>query len=195
MPPEVSSHLTLRWRERDSNYRSLGHGYLELARPALGCDPFRGNTHFSGATSSSTCQRSPATRPLTHLRPSTPWIGTTFRVHGMFYRNSTAWSSDFGTTGRRVSWYSGRCKIRTCSEHRAPVLSIECRRVQRGLTDPDRRDHRSPNLTGGPPPLPHARARSSARARARWRGKNEKHQIPNKAKRAPISGFQRRVRS
>ena len=59
------SHLTHRWRERDSNYRSLGHGYLELARPALGCDFFRGNTHFSGATSCSTCQRSPAARPLT----------------------------------------------------------------------------------------------------------------------------------
>ena len=125
---------TRRWRERDSNYRSLGHGYLELARPALGCDFFRGNTHFSGATSCSTCQRSPAARPLTHLRPGTPWIGTTFRVHGMFYRNSTAWSSDFGTTGRRVSWYSvpqGGGKFRTCSEfemteHRAIAIN-KCR--------------------------------------------------------------------
>jgi hypothetical protein len=125
-----------------------------LARPALGCDFFRGNTHFSGATSSSTCQRSPAARPLTHLRPGTPWIGTTFRVHGMFYRNSTAWSSDFGTTGRRVSWYSvpqEGGKIRTCSEfemteHRAPVLSIECRRVHWGLTDPDRAGARSKSV-------------------------------------------------
>src|SRR5271155_52806 len=69
-----------------------------------------------------------------HLRPDTPWIGTTLRVHGVFYRNSTAWSSDFGTTGRRVSWYSvpqGGGKIRTCSgfemtEHRA-IASNKCR--------------------------------------------------------------------
>ena len=63
-----------------------------------------------------------------------PWIGTTFRVHGVFYRNSTAWSSDFGTTGRRVSWYSvpqAGGKIRTCSEfemteHRAIAIN-KCR--------------------------------------------------------------------
>jgi hypothetical protein len=63
-----------------------------------------------------------------------PWIGTTFRVHGVFYRNSTAWSSDFGTTGRRVSWYSVPQqvgKIRTCSEfemteHRAIAIN-KCR--------------------------------------------------------------------
>src|SRR5271155_2297024 len=72
--------------------------------------------------------------PLTHLRPGTPWIGTIFRVHDMFYRNSTAWSSDFGTTGRRVSWYSvpqGGGKFRTCSEfemteHRAIAIN-KCR--------------------------------------------------------------------
>ena len=45
-------------------------------------------------------------------RRGTPWIGTSFGVRGMFYRNSTAWSSDFGTWTRHLFGWAGNWPVR-----------------------------------------------------------------------------------
>jgi hypothetical protein len=80
------------------------------------------------------------------------------------------------------SWYSGRCKIRTCSEHRAPVLSIECRHVQRGLTDPDR---------AGAPIAQSYRWSAASLTRARVGGGNLKN-IKNLSRQPALSGSKAR---
>ena len=69
--------------------------------PALGCacegikHDFLRQRAFSSAIS---CANLPIFTKQPTPDPSSAWhrwIGTTFRVHGVFYRNLTAWSSDW----------------------------------------------------------------------------------------------------
>jgi hypothetical protein len=145
---------------------SLGHGYLELARPCPRLGFLQGNTHFSGATSSSTCQRSPrsptpdpfsAWYPLDGNDLPRSWCVLS-KFDGLVKRfrdNRQAVSA--GTAEGAKSEH-----VRNTGRRFCPLNAAVC-----SEDSPTRigRDHRSPNLTGGPPPLPHARAR------ARWRGK------------------------